>query len=130
LRAAIAEGIVPGGGVALARARASLDALALEGDAALGRDAVAHALLEPCRLIARNAGEEPEVVVARVLEAGGAVGYDAELGRFVDLFRAGVVDPALVVRTALANAASVAGLLLTTDALVVDDDTPPETPLP
>jgi chaperonin GroEL len=130
VRAAVAEGIVPGGGVALVRALERLDARESDPALANGRRIVEQALLEPCRRIAQNAGAEAATVLAAVRGASGAMGYDAELGRVVDLYRAGVVDPALVVRTALANAASVAGLLLTTDALVVDDDAPPDSTLP
>jgi chaperonin GroEL len=130
LRAAVAEGIVPGGGTALVRALARLEGDESDAGLANGRRVVGRALLEPCRRIALNAGAEAETIVEEVRGASGGIGYDAELGRMVDLYRAGVVDPALVVRTALANAASVAGLLLTTDALVVDDDAPPDSTLP
>ncbi|MGH7725727.1 MAG: TCP-1/cpn60 chaperonin family protein, partial [Candidatus Eiseniibacteriota bacterium] len=122
VRAAIAEGIVPGGGVALARSRDAVRALGLEGDAAHGARIVLQGMLAPAWQIADNAGEEAALIVDRILESHGSVGYDAALGRFADLFRAGVVDPTRVVRVALQNAASIAGLLLTTDVLVVEDD--------
>jgi chaperonin GroEL len=122
LRSAVAEGVVPGGGVALVRARHAALAAPLEGDAKLGALLVADALMAPARWIAANAGADPELVAARLLGGSGANGFDASLGQFVDLERAGVLDPARVVRTALTEAAAVAGLLLTTDALVVTDD--------
>lgn len=124
LKAALAEGIVPGGGTALVRAALAVEAgpaATLEGDARAGARAVARALLEPARRIAENAGAAGGPVVERVRAARGAIGFDAELGREVDLFRAGIVDPLQVVRSGLQNAASVACLLLTADALVVDD---------
>jgi len=124
LRAATDEGVVPGGGVALVRARAAIDALVLEGDARLGAHLVADALLEPARWIAHNAGADGDTTVAQVRAGSGATGYDASTGRIADLVRAGILDPARVVRVALENAAAVAGLLLTTETLVVDDDEP------
>jgi len=129
LKAALAEGIVPGGGTALVRAATAVEERALPaltGDAKAGARAVALALLEPARRIAENAGAEGGPILARLRAAHGAVGFDAELDRFADLFRAGVVDPLQVVRTGLQNAASIAGLLLTADALVVDDEAAPE----
>ena len=127
LKAALAEGIVPGGGVALVRAAAAVEAgpgQTFTGAARAGALAVAFALLEPARRIAENAGAEGAPVLARMRAAAGPIGYDAELGREADLFRAGVVDPLQVVRIGLANAASVAGMLLTADALVVDQEGP------
>jgi chaperonin GroEL len=128
LKAALAEGIVPGGGTALVRAARAVEERALPalaGDARAGALAVARALLEPARRIAENAGAEGGPVLARLRGATGAMGFDAELDRFTDLFRSGVVDPVQVVRAGLRNAASIAGLLLTADALVVDDESPP-----
>ncbi len=121
-RAALAEGVVPGGGVALLRAGAAVAALVLADAEAAGRDAVLAALAEPVRQIALNAGHDGEAVVARLRAGEGAFGFDARAGRFADLDSAGVLDPARVVRCALQNAAGVAVLLLTTDALVVDDE--------
>ncbi len=124
LRAALAEGIVPGGGVALVRAAAAVERTGLatvQGDAVLGMRAVIEALVEPTRRIAENAGAPGRVVVERVRAGDGSTGYDAALGRYGDLARAGIVDPVRVVRVALQNAASIAGLLITADALVVDD---------
>jgi chaperonin GroEL len=114
---------VPGGGTALVRASLAVERIALPalaGDARVGALAVLAALLEPARRIAENAGAPGGTIVARIQAASGAHGYDAGLERMVDLFRAGVVDPLQVVRVGLLNAASVAGMLLTADALVVE----------
>ena len=120
-RAAVEEGIVPGGGVALLRCLPSLDKLKLEADEAIGVNIVKRALEEPMRQIAQNAGFEGAVVVGRVREAKDEnFGFDAESGEFGDLVKAGVIDPAKVTRLALQNAASIAGLMLTTEALVAD----------
>lgn len=120
-RAAVEEGIVPGGGVALLRARSKISALKGENDdqeAAIR--IVLRAIEEPLRAIVNNAGEEPSVVIARVLEAQGSIGYNAATGEYLDMVEAGVVDPTKVTRTALQNAASIAGLILTTDATVAE----------
>ena len=122
-RAAVEEGIVPGGGVALVRAIPAVDALikTLEGDEKIGAQIVRRSLEEPLRQIVANAGEEGAVVVAKVLESKDQhFGYNALTGVFEDLVKAGVIDPTKVTRTALQNAASIAGLLLTTEALVVE----------
>src|SRR5580698_7460235 len=120
-RAAVEEGIVPGGGVALIRARAAVSALkGLNADQDAGIKIVLRAMEEPLRQIVANGGEEASVVVAKVLEGTGNFGYNAATGEYVDLVEAGVVDPTKVTRTALQNAASVAGLLLTTDAAVCE----------
>ena len=121
-KAAIEEGIVPGGGVALLRTRAAVNALAkkLEGDEATGAAIVSKALEEPMRWIAANAGLEGAVVVEQAERETGRVGLNAMTGEFEDLFKAGVIDPAKVTRSALQNAASVAALLLTTEATVAD----------
>jgi chaperonin GroEL len=121
-RAAIEEGIVAGGGVALVRSRAAVEKLAksLDGDEATGARIVAHALDEPLKWIAINAGLEGAVVVRQVESESGAVGLNASTGNFEDLVKAGVIDPAKVTRSALQNAASVAALLLTTEAVVAD----------
>jgi chaperonin GroEL len=120
-RAAVEEGIVPGGGVALARASLILAKLTPEnGDQKLGIEIVRRALQAPLRQIAENAGEDGAVVAGRVLESGDyPFGFDAQSGEFKDLVAAGIIDPTKVVRVALQNAASVAGLLITTEALVV-----------
>ncbi|MGJ0526254.1 chaperonin GroEL [Burkholderia gladioli] len=120
-RAAVEEGIVPGGGVALLRARAGLSSLKganAEQDA--GIQIVLRALEAPLRVIASNAGDEPSVVIAKVLEGKGNFGYDAASGEYGDLVETGVVDPTKVTRTALQSAASIAGLILTTDATVAE----------
>jgi chaperonin GroEL len=119
-RAAVEEGIVPGGGVALLRCAKALDELKLEGDEQIGVDIVKRALEEPIRQLAENAGEEGSVIVERVKAEKQNVGYDVNSGKFVDMFDAGIIDPTKVTRTALENAASIASLLLTTEALVTE----------
>ncbi|RQS35344.1 chaperonin GroEL [Burkholderia sp. Bp8992] len=120
-RAAVEEGIVPGGGVALLRARSTITGLkGANSDQDAGIRIVLRALEAPLRVIASNAGDEPSVVIAKVLEGTGNFGYNAATGEFGDLVEAGVVDPTKVTRTALQNAASIAGLVLTTDASVAD----------
>ena len=118
-RAAVEEGIVPGGGVALLNAQSVLDSLTLEGDEKIGLSIVRRAIEEPLRQIAANAGQEGSVVVNQVKSLGGGTqGYNAATGEYGDLVAQGVVDPAKVVRTALQNAASIAGLILTTECLI------------
>jgi len=117
-RAAVEEGIVPGGGVALLRAISALDKLKNKGDEAIGIDIVRRALESPIRLIAENAGIDGAIVCDRVRNSSGSEGYDALSGQYTDLVKAGIIDPTKVTRTALENAASIAGLLLTTEALV------------
>tara|TARA_B100000700_G_scaffold256031_1_gene289103 strand:- start:611 stop:1918 length:1308 start_codon:yes stop_codon:yes gene_type:complete len=119
-RAAIEEGIVPGGGTALLRSRAAINQLSLDGDEATGASMVFRALDAPARQIAANAGHEGAVVVQQVETAGGNNGFNAATGEFEDLVAAGVIDPAKVTRAALQNAASIAALLLTTETLVTD----------
>jgi chaperonin GroEL len=120
-RAAVEEGIVPGGGVALARCATSLDKLKSEGDEQTGINIVKRAITEPLRMIAENAGEEGAVVLGKVLEAKDQnFGYNAFSGEYEDLVKAGVLDPTKVVRTALQNAGSIASLMLTTEALVAE----------
>ncbi len=125
-RAAIDEGIVAGGGTALVRSRAAVDALiaTLEGDEATGARIVANSLEAPLRHIAANAGYEGAVKVREVADASGNVGLNAATGELVDLVAAGVIDPAKVTRSALQNAASIAALLLTTEAIVADNPEP------
>ncbi|HRY85654.1 MAG TPA: chaperonin GroEL, partial [Candidatus Omnitrophota bacterium] len=113
-RAAVEEGIVPGGGVALLRAGTALDSLKLKGDEKIGADIIRRALEEPLRQLAHNAGDEGSVVVQRVMSEKGNIGYNAETSVFENLVEAGVIDPKKVTRSALQNAASVSGLLLTT----------------
>jgi chaperonin GroEL len=118
-RAAVEEGIVPGGGVALARSAAALDKLKLEGDEHIGVNIVKRAMQEPLRQITENAGEEGAVVLGKVLESKEVnFGFNALTGEYEDLVKAGVLDPTKVVRTALQNAGSIAALMLTTEALV------------
>ncbi len=121
-RAAVEEGIVPGGGVALIRAIPAVEKARTNarGDEKTGCDIVLRAMEAPLRQIVANAGGDPGVVAEEVLSRKGAEGYDAATGEFTDLVKRGIVDPAKVVRTALQNAASVAGLMLTTDVLVTD----------
>ena len=119
-RAAVEEGILPGGGVALLRSAAALDGLKVEGDQRFGVDIIRRAVEEPLRQIVLNAGGEPSIIIEQVREGTGSYGYNARTGEFQDLFEAGVLDPMKVTRSALQNAASVAGLLLTTEALVAD----------
>jgi chaperonin GroEL len=120
-RAAVEEGIVPGGGVALLRAGKALATVKLDDeDEQIGVDIVRKALSEPARLIAQNAGQEGAVIVERLSKEKKNWGYNAETGEFEDLLAAGVIDPTKVTRTALQNAASIAGLLLTTEVVVVE----------
>jgi chaperonin GroEL len=121
-RAAVEEGILPGGGVALLRSAKAIDKAAaeLEGDEQLGAQIVRRAIEAPLRQLCLNAGVEGSLVVAEVLKAKGAKGYNVATGEYVDLLVAGIVDPAMVTRTALQNAGSVAGLLLTTECMITD----------
>jgi chaperonin GroEL len=117
-RAAVEEGIVPGGGVALLRARAALNIKGDNPDQEAGIKIVLRAMEEPLRMIVQNAGEEPSVVVAAVIAGQGNYGYNAANGTYGDMVEQGVLDPAKVTRSALQNAASIAGLMLTTDCMV------------
>lgn len=120
-KAAVEEGIVPGGGVALVRAIPALEKLKATGDEQIGIDIVKRALEEPLRLIAANAGHEGAVVSEKVRNNNNAhFGFDAQAETFGDLVEAGVIDPTKVTRTALQNAASIASLMLTTEALVCE----------
>jgi chaperonin GroEL len=133
-RAAVEEGVVPGGGVALLRAAKGLDGLKLSGDEATGAQIVRRALEEPIRQIVANAGLEGSVVVEKVKGASGvAQGFDAERNEYVDMMQAGILDPTKVERIALQNAASIASLLLTTEALITDipeESKPAAPPMP
>jgi chaperonin GroEL len=132
-RAAVEEGIVPGGGVVLVRCLKVLDSLKLEGDEAVGANIVRRALEEPLRQIAINAGAEGSIVAQKVRESKDAnFGYNAETGEFGDMVKMGVIDPAKVARVALENAASVAGLLLMTETTIVEKPEPekPAPPMP
>ena len=128
-RAAIEEGVVPGGGVALIRAEGTLDKLDLDGDEATGARIVRDALAEPARLIAANAGHEGAVVVGHIRSEGDHRGFDAETGQYVDMLKAGIIDPAKVTRSALQNAASIAALVLTTESAVVEKPEEEEEPV-
>ena len=119
-RAAVEEGIVPGGGVALLRAISKLDKLELSGDQQIGLNIVKRALEEPVRQIANNAGFEGSVVLQKVKEMGDNEGFNAETEQYEDLVKAGVIDPTKVTRSALQNAASISALMLTTEALVTE----------
>jgi chaperonin GroEL len=129
-RAAVEEGIVPGGGVAFIRAQKALDNIkGLEGDEAVGVQIVRRAIEEPLRTLADNAGQEGALIVQEVKKRKGNEGYNVVTGEYVDLVKAGVVDPTKVTRSALQNAASISGLLLTTEAIITElpekDKTPP-----
>jgi chaperonin GroEL len=119
-RAAVEEGIVPGGGVAFLRTIRALDTVKLSGDEAIGLDIVRRALESPIRQIAENAGIDGAVVCERVKNSKGAEGFNALTGEYVDMIKAGIIDPTKVTRTALENAASIGALLLTTEAVISD----------
>jgi chaperonin GroEL len=116
----VEEGIVPGGGVALIRAQKVLDELSLEGDEKVGAEIVRRAVEAPLRQLADNAGLEGALIVQEVKRNKGNVGLNIATGEYIDLVKAGVVDPTKVTRSALQNAASISGLLLTTEALVTE----------
>ena len=124
-RAAVEEGIVAGGGTALLRAASSLNALALAGDQDTGRNIIRQSLLSPIRAIAENAGMEGSVVVANVQDGEGNYGFNAATNEYGDMLEEGIVDPTKVVRSALQNASSIAGLLLTTETLITEIEEPP-----
>jgi chaperonin GroEL len=119
-RAAVEEGVVPGGGVALVRCIPALDKAEVAGEEKNGIELLRRALQEPLRQIAINAGFEGSVVVNQVLDGQDDFGFNAETGQFENLVAAGVIDPAKVVRFALQNAASVTGLMLTTEAMITE----------
>ncbi|MBN2010289.1 chaperonin GroEL [candidate division KSB1 bacterium] len=128
-RAAVEEGIVPGGGVVFIRSLPALEKLDVTGDEKIGVDIVKRALEEPIRQISQNAGLEGSIVVQRIKEGTGSFGLNAETGEFEDLLKAGVIDPTKVTRIALENAASISGLLLMTEATIADKPEP-EKPMP
>jgi chaperonin GroEL len=119
-RAAVEEGVVPGGGITLLRAKKALDKVDLEGDEKIGLEIVSRALEEPVRQIAFNAGAEGSLVVEHIIKGPAGVGFNAATGEFEDMLKAGIVDPTKVTRSSLQNAASVAGLLLTTEAVITE----------
>ncbi|MCZ6631839.1 MAG: chaperonin GroEL [bacterium] len=133
-RAAVEEGVVPGGGVSLVRAIDALDKArsTARGDEKTGVDILRRALEEPLRQIANNAGHEGALVVQKVVSGEGAFGFDADTEKYVDMVKAGLIDPTKVTRCALENAASIAGLMLTTEAVVADipEEAPPMPPAP
>ena len=124
-RAAIEEGIVPGGGIALLRAAAALGHLELEGDQETGLNIIRRSLLSPVRAIAENAGMEGSVVVAKIQEGEGNFGFNAATTEYGDMLEEGIIDPTKVVRSALQNASSIAGLLLITETLITEIEEPP-----
>jgi chaperonin GroEL len=121
-RAAVEEGIVPGGGVALVRAISALSSLKpINDEQRVGIEIIRRAIQAPARQIAINAGADGSVIVGKLMESTDATyGYDAQTGTYVDMFKAGIIDPTKVVRTALQDAASIAGLLITTEAMVAE----------
>ena len=120
-RAAVEEGVVPGGGVALVRALAAVEKLKGDNeDQNVGIGFALHAMQEPLRQIVTNAGEEGSVVLNKVRDGEGNYGYNAATGEYVDMIEAGILDPTKVVRTALQNASSIAGLMITTEAMVAE----------
>ncbi len=130
-RAAVEEGIVPGGGVALARCAAALDKVKADGDEQIGINIVKRAITEPLRMIAENAGEEGAVILGKVLDSKETnYGFNAFSNEYEDLVKAGVLDPTKVVRTALQNAGSIASLMLTTEALIAEIPEKKEAPAP
>lgn len=120
MRAAVEEGIVPGGGVAFIRAIPALDKLKLDDDQQMGVNIIKRSLEEPLRQIANNAGAEGSIIVQKVKAEKNSVGFDANAGEYVDMLSAGIIDPAKVTRSALQNAASISSLMLTTEAVVTD----------
>ena len=127
-RAAVEEGIVPGGGITLLNLAPALDKLKIDGDEAVGVKIVKKSLEEPLKRIASNAGAEGSVVVQKVREAKAGIGFNALTGDYEDMVKAGIIDPAKVTRCALENAASIASLLLTTEAVIVDKPEPKPAP--
>ena len=119
-RAAVEEGIVPGGGVALLRTRPAIDKLKLEGDHQIGVTIIRNAVESPLRALAANAGLEGAVIVQEVLDSKGNIGFNIATEKYEDMVKAGVVDPKKVTRIALQNAGSIAGLLLTTECLITE----------
>ncbi|MCW2895895.1 MAG: chaperonin GroEL, partial [Actinomycetia bacterium] len=127
-RAAIEEGIIPGGGSALVHVALGLDDLGKTGDEATGVTVVKRALSEPARWIALNAGQEGSVIVAKIADLPVGHGYNAATGEYGDLMAQGVIDPVKVTRSAVQNAASIAGMLLTTETLIVEKPAEEEAP--
>ena len=126
-RAAVEEGIVPGGGLTLIRSQSALDSLSLSGDEQTGADILRTSLEAPLKLICKNSGASGEVVLAESLKGDGDWGFDADAGEFTTLLERGIMDPAKVTRAAVENASSVASMVITTESLITDikEDTPP-----
>lgn len=122
--AAVAEGIVPGGGVALLRAIKALDALCLEGDEAVGVEIIRQAAFAPAAAIASNCGKQGSLIAEKIYEKEGAFGYNGLTDEFCDLIKAGVMDPVLVTKSALKNAASISGMLITIAVMITDKPVP------
>ena len=131
-RAAVEEGIVPGGGLALIRAAQALDSVELSGDEQTGVNILKAALEKPLMLISENTGVSGEVVLDKTKQGEGDYGYDAETGEYGNLLELGIMDPAKVTRAAIENSASVAAMVLTTESLISDipEETPPAPPMP
>jgi chaperonin GroEL len=129
-RAAVEEGIVPGGGVALIRAQKALEGLKLNDEQTFGIKIISRSIEEPLRQIVANAGEEGSIIVQKIKDGKGTFGFNAATGTFGDLVAEGVIDPVKVVRSALQNASSVAGLMLTTEALVAEKPKEEKAPAP
>jgi len=129
-RAAVEEGIVAGGGVALLRTAKAIESVVLEGDEKIGASIVRRSIEAPLKQLCANAGVDGGVVVAKVLEGKTNAGYNVATGAFEDLVKAGVVDPTKVTRTALQNASSIAGLLLTTECMITELPEKKEAPAP
>jgi chaperonin GroEL len=119
-KAAVEEGIVPGGGVALLRAMSALEGVKAEGEEAIGLRIVRRAIEEPLKTIASNAGKDGSVIVEEVKKLSGTMGYNAEEDRYEDMVKAGIIDPTKVTRSALQNATSIAALLLTTECVITE----------
>ena len=129
-RAAVEEGIIPGGGVALLRSVSALDKLKVDEEEAVGVDIMRRALDSPIRQICENAGDEPSIVAQAVREGKGDYGYDARNGEYVNMFKVGIIDPTKVARVAVENAASIAGMILTTEAAVTEVPEKEAAPMP
>ena len=130
-RAAVEEGIVPGGGVALIRAQSSLDGLDVAGEARFGVDIIRRSVTEPLRQLCNNAGLEASLIVQEVINHDKDYGYNVATGEYADLLKDGVIDPTKVTRSALLNASSIAGLMLTTEVLITDiPENEPPAPMP
>ena len=131
-RAAVEEGIIPGGGVALLRSVSALDKIKVDDEEAVGVDIMRRALDAPIRQICENAGVEPSIVAQAVREGKGDYGYDARTDEYVNMFKAGIIDPTKVARVAVENASSIAGMILTTEAAVTEipeKEAPPMPPM-